>query len=364
MQNQNHYVIIMAGGIGSRFWPMSRAAFPKQFHDILGTGKTLIQDTFDRFASFVPAENIYVVTNERYFDLVKEQIPAMSDDQILLEPVGRNTAPCVAYAAYKINKINPNATFVVAPSDHLIQKEEVFKQKILLGLEACEKEDIIMTLGITPSRPDTGYGYIQFIEDEKDNGYYQVKTFTEKPKLKVAKDFVESGDYVWNAGIFLFSAKTITTAFTNYLPDMAEQFSGIVDAYYTEGEKAAIAETYAVCKNESMDYGIMEEADKDDIVFVIPADFGWSDLGTWGSVHANSQRDAHENALQGNVIMYEGGNNMIKTDKEGKMIVVKGMEDFIVVDTENALLICKKDDEQFIKRIVTDLKSSHGEPYV
>ncbi|MCB0855086.1 MAG: mannose-1-phosphate guanylyltransferase, partial [Bacteroidetes bacterium] len=203
MQNKNHYIIIMAGGIGSRFWPMSRTKLPKQFHDILNRGKTLIQETFDRFASFIPAENIYVVTNERYFDLVKEQLPLLQDDQILLEPVGRNTAPCVAYAAYKIQTINPNAVFVVAPSDHLISKPEVFQEKIQLGLNACEENDIIMTLGITPTRPDTGYGYIQFLEDEKDNGYYQVKTFTEKPTLEVAESFVESGDYVWNAGIFL-----------------------------------------------------------------------------------------------------------------------------------------------------------------
>ena len=231
MQNKNHYIIIMAGGIGSRFWPMSRTKLPKQFHDILNRGKTLIQETFDRFASFIPAENIYVVTNERYFDLVKEQLPLLQDDQILLEPVGRNTAPCVAYAAYKIQTINPNAVFVVAPSDHLISKPEVFQEKIQLGLNACEENDIIMTLGITPTRPDTGYGYIQFLEDEKDNGYYQVKTFTEKPTLEVAESFVESGDYVWNAGIFLFSTRTIVNAFENYLPDMGELFSGINDDY-------------------------------------------------------------------------------------------------------------------------------------
>lgn len=360
MQNQNHYIIIMAGGIGSRFWPMSRAPFPKQFHDILGRGKTLIQETFDRFSAFVPAENIYVVTNDRYYDLVKEQIPVMTDDQILLEPVGRNTAPCVAYACYKIRSKNPNAVFVVAPSDHLIAREDIFREKIESGLQACADEEIIMTLGITPTRPDTGYGYIQFLEDTEKDGYYKVKTFTEKPNLEVAKSFVESGDYVWNGGIFLFSAKTIANAFQSLLPDMAELFISIEDKYYSENEQAAIGETYAVCKNISIDYGIMENADN---VHVIPADFGWSDLGTWGSVHENSVKDEQGNALHGMGMLYDGQNNMIKTTRTDKIVVVKGLEDFIIVDTDDALLICKKTDEQFIKQIVGDLKSEHGETY-
>lgn len=364
MLNPNHYVIIMAGGIGSRFWPMSRAAFPKQFHDILGTGKTLIQETFARFASFVPSENIYIVTNERYDDLVQAQLPGITPDQILLEPIGRNTAPCVAYACYKIKQRNPHAVFAVVPSDALIQKEDVYQEKMLLGLNACAESNVIMTLGITPSRPDTGYGYIQYFEDDQNRGYFKVRTFTEKPKLEVARSFVESGDYVWNAGIFLFSAATITQAFESYLPDMAEQFSTISEAYYTEAEKQAIKDTYSICRNESMDYGIMEKADKDDIVYVIPADFGWSDLGTWGSVHANSEVDFHGNAVQGDVIAYDSHNNMVKTTHPKKVVVLKGLENFVVVDTEDALLICSKDDEQFIKQIVGDLKTQKGEPYV
>ncbi|MEL6677002.1 MAG: mannose-1-phosphate guanylyltransferase [Bacteroidota bacterium] len=358
MQNKNHYVIIMAGGIGSRFWPMSRSEFPKQFHDILGRGKTLIQETFDRFAAFVPEENIYVVTNSRYYDLVKEQLPSMTDDQVLLEPVGRNTAPCVAYACFKINKINPDAVFVVAPSDHLIAKEDVFRSSIELGLNACAEQDMIMTLGITPTRPDTGYGYIQFIEDEEGKGYYKVKTFTEKPNLEVAKSFVASGDFVWNGGIFLFSGKSIIKAFDTSLPDMAELFRGIEDVYYTDKEAKAIEETYATCKNISIDYGIMEKAEN---VYVIPADFGWSDLGTWGSVHAITEKDYHGNAVQGDAIVYESFNNMVKTSINGKLVVLKGLNDYIVVDTEDALLICKKDDEQFIKQIVGDLKANNHE---
>lgn len=361
MQHSNHYVIIMAGGIGTRFWPMSRTKFPKQFHDILGRGKSLIQETFDRFASFIPAENIYVVTNDRYFDLVKEQLPVLSDDQILLEPIGRNTAPCVAYAAFKINKINPNAVFTVAPADHLIANETRFQENIELGLDACEKNPMIMTLGIKPSRPDTGYGYIQYIENEKQEGYFKVKTFTEKPNLEVAKSFLKSGDFVWNAGIFLFSGAVIIEAFKTLLPDMADLFNDIEAAYYTPGEANAIQEVYSTCKNISIDYGIMEKAEN---VYVIPTEFGWSDLGTWGSVHENTEQDYHGNAVHGKAIVYKSYNNIIKTSKAGKMIVLDGLDGYIVVDTDDALLICKKEDEQFIKEIVSDLKSNHGETYV
>lgn len=361
MHNPHHYVIIMAGGIGSRFWPMSRTRFPKQFHDILGRGKTLIQETFDRFAEMVPSENIYIVTNERYLDLVQEQLTGIDRDQILLEPVGRNTAPCVAYAAYKIRSKDPEAVFVVAPSDHLIAREDIFSEKILQGLTACGKDEIIMTLGITPTRPDTGYGYIQFLEDNLDIGYHKVKTFTEKPNLELAESFVQSGDFVWNGGIFLFSCSTITKAFEANLPDMADLFSGITDSYYSEKEVEAIGEAYAVCKNISIDYGIMEKAEN---VFVIPADFGWSDLGTWGSVHENSEKDFHDNAVHGKAKVYESYGNMIKTTRPDKMIVLKGLEGYVVVDTEDALLICKREDEQFIKTIVSDIKADEGEPYV
>lgn len=361
MQNSHHYVIIMAGGIGSRFWPMSRARFPKQFHDILGRGKTLIQETFERFNAFIPASNIYVVTNDRYLDLVQEQLPALTRDQILLEPVGRNTAPCVAYACYKIRTRDPEAAFVVAPADHLIAKPDIFQEKILLGLNAVTDHDTIMTLGITPTRPDTGYGYIQYIDDQSNKGYYQVKTFTEKPNLELAESFLASGDFVWNGGIFLFSSPTITEAFGRFLPDMAELFEGISDSYYSEKEAAAIEEAYAVCKNISIDYGIMEKAEN---VYVIPADFGWSDLGTWGSVYENSDRDYLDNAVHGKAKIYEASGNMIKTAKKDKLVVLQGLEGYIVVDTEDALLICKKDQEQFIKQIVGDVKADEGEPYV
>ncbi len=361
MHHPHHYVIIMAGGIGSRFWPMSRTRFPKQFHDILGRGKTLIQETFDRFAAMVPSENIYIVTNDRYLDLVQEQLPGISRDQILLEPVGRNTAPCVAYACYKIKTRDPEAVFVVAPSDHLIAREDVFAEKILLGLHACGEQPLIMTLGITPTRPDTGYGYIQFLDDSHGLGYYKVKTFTEKPNRELAESFLASGDFVWNGGIFLFSSETITQAFEQFLPDMAELFAGISESYYSLTEEAAIGDTYSVCKNISIDYGIMEKAEN---VFVIPADFGWSDLGTWGSVHENTQHDYYDNAVHGKAKVYESHNNMVKTTNPNKLIVLQGLDGYIVVDTEDALLICRKDEEQFIKQIVGDVKADEGEPYV
>ncbi|GAB4406105.1 MAG: mannose-1-phosphate guanylyltransferase [Bacteroidia bacterium] len=361
MKHQHLYIIIMAGGIGSRFWPMSRQQYPKQFHDILGRGRTLIQETFDRFAAFVPRENIYFVINDRYDTLVHQQIPGISPDQVLLEPVGRNTAPCVAYAVYKITQRDPEAVFVVAPADHLIAFEEIFRENIERGVHACSAHDMIMTLGIKPTRPDTGYGYIQYIEDQTENGYFKVKTFTEKPNLEVAQSFLDSGDFVWNAGIFLFSAPVILRAFDRYLPDMAELFGGIAESYYTPGEQAAIAETYAVCKNISIDYGIMEKADN---VYVIPSDFGWSDLGTWGSVYENSVHDTHDNATYCKSLIFDAANNIVRTDNPDKVVILKGIKDFIIVDTHDALLICRKDDEQFIKHIVSELKAQWDDRYV
>jgi mannose-1-phosphate guanylyltransferase len=351
----------MAGGVGSRFWPMSRSLFPKQFHDILGTGKTLLQDTFDRFASFIPKENIYIVTNEKYFNLVKDQLPLTGDHQVLLEPMGRNTAPCVAYAVYKIRKICPEAVFVVAPADHLIQREVDFRTNILLGLEACEQHDMIMTLGIKPTRPDTGYGYIQYIFDNSNKGYYKVKTFTEKPNLEVAKSFIRSGDYIWNGGIFIFSAPVIAKGFDVHLADMGEQFNELTPFYYTAEEQNKVNEVYATCKSISIDYGIMEKAEN---VYTIPSDFGWSDLGTWGSVYENSHLDEAGNTLTPSTLAYEVKNSVIRSSTKKKILAIKGLDNFIVVDTDDALLICPKDDDQFIKQIVSDTKSRFGEEFV
>lgn len=354
---QNDYVIIMAGGIGSRFWPMSRTSYPKQFHDILGTGKTLIQMTYNRFAGFIPPENIFVVTNKRYRDLVKQQLPALSDNQILLEPMGRNTAPCIAYACFKIRELNPEAAFMVAASDHLIVNETRFQNDIELGLDAVRNQEIIMTLGIPPTRPDTGYGYIQFLDDDNpDAQYFRVKTFTEKPNLEIAKSFLKSGDFLWNSGMFLFSLPTILSAFQNYMSDTYDLFEDIREAYNTPEENQQIADVYTRCKNISFDYGIMEHAEN---TFVIRASFDWSDLGTWRSLYENMEKDYLGNATNNNVMILESSGNVIRTVHKDKLIVLDGLEDFIVVDTEDVLLICKMEDEQVIKEIVSEVKSSN-----
>lgn len=351
----------MAGGVGTRFWPMSRTKNPKQFHDVLGSGATLIQQTYNRFADFIPAENIYIVTNQRYATLIKAQLPTIQDNQILLEPLGRNTAPCVAYACYKIQSINPDAVFMVAASDHLIKDSKRFVANMELSLSSCAQNDIIMTLGITPTSPNTGYGYIQYLDDKDDNGYFKVKTFVEKPTLEVAKQFLLSGDYVWNSGIFIFSARTIIRAFEKYMPEMAELFSEIKSSYYTENERSEINRIYPLCPNTSIDYGIMEKSED---VFVIPTSFGWSDLGTWGSVYENSEKDYYENTVKGGAIMYHSNHNMVHISNPNKIVVMHDMEGYIVVDTEDALLICKKEDEQKIREFVADVKRLKGEDFV
>jgi mannose-1-phosphate guanylyltransferase len=357
--NKNNYVVIMAGGIGSRFWPFSRTNYPKQFHDVLGIGRTLIQQTFDRFSNVCPPENVYVVTNKLYKHLVKEQLPLLKDDQILCEPVGRNTAPCVAYAAYKIRNINPEAALVVAPSDHIILKEEAFERRILNALEAASSQDILITLGIKPSRPDTGYGYIQFVDGVSDE-LKKVKTFTEKPILELAQKFLESGDFVWNAGIFVWSIKAVISAFEKLLPDMAETFEEGGKSYYSEREEAFIAKAYGLCKNISIDYGIMEKSNN---VYVMLADIGWSDLGTWKSLFDISNKDANNNVIDANILTYDTKDCIIKTPKD-KLVVVQGLENFIVAEFNKVLLICKKDEEQRLREFVADAKSKKGPEFI
>ena len=342
----------MAGGIGSRFWPFSRVTRPKQFHDVLGTGKTMIQQTAERFFSTCPKENIFVVTNKIYVDIVKEQLPYLSYDQILAEPVGRNTAPCIAYAAYKIKQKNPNARLVVAPSDHIILKEEDFVNTITISLEEAAKKDVLITLGIKPSRPDTGYGYIQYLEDE-NSPLQKVKTFTEKPVLELAKTFLESGDFVWNAGIFIFNAKAIVEAFEKFMPEMAEIFEEGKSDYWTAQEQFFIQRAYSHSKNISIDYGVMEKAPN---VFVVLSDFGWSDLGTWKSLFEFSNKNNSGNVLQGNIMTYDVTNSIIKTPSE-KLVVVHGLHDFIVAEYDGVLMICRKEDEQKVKDFVADVKA-------
>ena len=341
---KNYYAVIMAGGIGSRFWPISRTAHPKQFIDILGTGKTLIQNTYDRFLKIVPAENIFIVTNDIYKSLVKEQLPDIDESQILGEPVMRNTAPCIAYASHKISMLNPDASIIVAPSDHLILNTEGFVNDINRALEVTQKQNCLITLGIKPSRPDTGYGYIQFNSQTIEDNFYKVKTFTEKPNLELAKTFIQSGDFLWNAGIFVWSAAAILSAFEKHLPDINEIFKEGESVFNTFEENAFIQNAYYQCTNISIDYGIMEKADN---VYVLPTDFGWSDLGTWASVYELAEKDYVGNAVipSERVIMYDSSNCMVNVP-EGKLVILQGLEDYIVVEANNTLMVCQRSEEQ------------------
>ncbi|NTW25796.1 MAG: mannose-1-phosphate guanylyltransferase [Lentimicrobium sp.] len=362
--NKNNYCIIMAGGIGARFWPMSRQNHPKQFIDILGTGETLIQSTFSRFRKVCPAENIFIVTNEIYKKQVLDQLPAIGESQVLCEPSRRNTAPCIAYANYRIFQLNPEANVVVAPSDHIILKEDSFTEVITAALDASEKNDWLLTLGIQPSRPDTGYGYIQFDEStayQADSRIKKVKTFTEKPQLEMAKQFLSSGDFLWNSGIFVWKLKTIMAAFEHHLNDVDQLFRAGIGKYNTAEEDNFIRQTYAVCKSISIDYGVMEKADN---VYVLSSDFGWSDLGTWGSLYDTRQKDENSNAIVGqNVLMYDSRNCIVNMPKE-KLVVLQGLDDYIVVEDDGILLVCRKGDEQQIRQFVNDVMIEKGEKFV
>lgn len=352
-QRKDIYCIIMAGGIGSRFWPLSRTSKPKQFIDILGTGKSLLQQTFERMVNICPKENILIVTSSAYDKLVHEQIPGLNENQVLLEPLRRNTAPCIAYATYKIKKQNPEAVVIVAPSDHLILNEQVFNETIIQAANFASNSDALITLGITPSRPETGYGYIQIGKPVKETpSLFKVKTFTEKPNLELAKKFMESGEFFWNSGLFVWSISSITKAFEKYLPEVNSLFEELLPIYNTEKEEEAISNTYAECRNISIDYGIMEKADN---VYVFCAEFGWSDLGTWGSLYTHLPHDSNGNAAVAKDLMLYETKNSIFNIPQSKLAVVQGLEDYIVVDTEDVLLICRKQDEQNIKNYVNEI---------
>jgi len=354
----------MAGGVGARFWPMSTTVKPKQFIDVLGTGKTLIQLTFERFKNICPAENVYVVTNEIYKDIVLEQLPELSENQVLCEPSRRNTAPCIAYANYKIHETNPNAVVVVAPSDHIILKEDEFVSDIKTGIKAAAENDWLLTLGIKPSRPDTGYGYIQYQSEKiytNDNRLRKVKTFTEKPTLEIAKSFLESGDFLWNSGIFIWSLKSIMGAFNEHLDEVDNLFSKGIGKYNTPEEDAFIKDTYTICKNISIDYGVMEKANN---VYVLAVDFGWSDLGTWGSLYAIREKDENSNAIVGeNVMTYDTKRGIVNVPDK-KLVVLQGLDNYIVVEENNTLLVCRKEDEQQIRQFVADVKIEKGDKFI
>ena len=356
---QDTFVIIMAGGVGSRFWPYSRKSHPKQFLDVLGVGKSLLQLTYHRFLPICEKENIYIVSNKSYYDLIKEQLPELSDDQVLLEPNGRNTAPCIAYASYKIASKNPNAITIVTPADHAIFMEEEFIRTCKVALDYALEDNRLVTIGIKPSRPETGYGYIQY-KQETEGEVKQVKTFTEKPQLELAKAFFESGDFVWNAGIFIWKTTTIINQFEKFLPEISETFDSISEKYYTEEEQGRIAWAYERTKAISIDYGVMEKAEN---VFVVPGEFGWSDLGSWSSLHEYHDKDDRGNVIDGNALIYESDECIIRSPKK-KLVVIQGLDGYLIADCDDVLMICKKDDENKIRSIVNDVKSIKGEKYI
>ena len=345
------HVVIMAGGIGSRFWPMSTKKFPKQFQDILGTGRTMIQQTYDRISRVVPAENIYVITNKEYTELTATQLPELNPENIVGEPMMKNTSACNLYMISKIAAKDENANIIVLPADHLILKEDRFVEKVELGFELASKNDYLLTLGIKPTRPDTGYGYIQFIE-KQDEQYFKVKTFTEKPNLEIAKNFLESGDFLWNAGIFIWNVKSIQKAFEKYLPEMTKLFD--VCEYNSASEKECIETIYPKVSKISIDNGILEKAQN---AYVIPADLGWSDLGTWTSVYENAVKDDNNNAVKSkHVLTFNSKGNIIRL-KSNKAAIIDGLKNYIIVDTDKALLICPRSNDQLIKDYVSDLKN-------
>ena len=356
----NNYCVIMGGGIGSRFWPFSRENRPKQFLDFFGTGRSLLQMTVDRFEKIIPREHIYIVTNRRYVRLVKEQLPFLADDQILAEPARRNTAPCIAYASYRIKARCPQANIVVAPSDHLILKENEFLDDVRKSLDFVAKHRALVTLGVKPSRPETGYGYIQS-SDERQGDFVKVKTFTEKPNRELAQVFMDSGEFFWNSGLFVWNVDTILEAIRRHLPDISARFDIGPEKFNTPAEAAFIEEHFPFCPSISIDYGVMEKADN---VYMRCVDFGWADLGTWGSIFDIAPRDAANNAvLKTRAVLYESEDNIIALEDRHRLAIVQGLKDYIVVESGNVLLICRKTDEQRIKQFMADAQIRFGEEF-
>ncbi len=357
--NKNLYVVLMAGGVGTRFWPYSRNSHPKQFLDVMGIGKTLLQSTYDRFLTLCPPENIFVVTNEEHVELTQQQLPELTTQQILAEPMRKNTAPCIAYACHKIAKIDAQAIVAVSPADHLILNESYFQQTIAKASEQAKSQDKLITLGIKPTRPETGYGYIQFIESKSP--LKKVKTFTEKPELTLAKKFIDSGDFVWNAGIFIWGVQAFLSSFRKYLPEMAEIFDEVAEKISTAEEKESINIAYGQVKNISIDYGIMEKADN---VYVWPSNFAWNDLGSWSSLYDLSPKDEHNNSVMADALTYDTRNSIIKGPKD-KLIVVQGLNGYLVGAFDNVVIVCEKDKEDMFRRFVNDLKGkANGGEYL
>lgn len=361
MINPHRYCVIMCGGIGSRFWPYSRTDHPKQFIDFLGTGRTLLQMSYDRVLPLVDPEHIIIVTNAQYASLVKEQLPDIKDQHILLEPARRNTAPCIAWAAWHISALDPEASMIVTPSDHLITREAEFEAAIKAGFEFVESNDALLTLGINPTRPETGYGYIQIGEPVKDN-ILKVKTFTEKPNLELAKVFIDTGEFFWNSGIFLWSARSIKQAMLSHAPDIANLFERGADSFNTPAEKEWVDRNFPGCMGISIDFAVMEKASN---VYVQTVNFGWSDLGAWSALYDNSPKNRDANVTQQcAVLAYNSTGNIFAVKNSGKLIVVDGLKDYIVADSGDVLLICPKAEEQRIKNMVNDAKIAFGDKYL
>ena len=356
--SSNKYCVIMAGGIGTRFWPKSRQSMPKQFLDILGTGKSFIRHTYERFAKMVSAENFLVVTNDKYKSLVLEHIPEIGEKQVLCEPVGRNTAPCVAYAAYTLLKRNPDAEMIVTPADHLILNEDDFRAIIAECLDFASEHDALMTVGIKPTRPDTGYGYIQVSDDKPIS---KVKCFTEKPDIELARVFLQSGEFYWNSGIFVWKVRSIVEAFEKYLPEHHALFSGVMRAIGTDAERNVVEIAFSECHAISIDYGIMEKADN---VYVRCGEFGWSDVGTWGAGYQHSRKDRYANAVpEEGCYLYDTRSSIVSLPKD-KIAVISGLKEYIVVDTDDVLMVCPRSEEQNIKKFIDEVKFHNGDKHI
>lgn len=357
--NKNYYAILMAGGVGSRFWPVSTQKFPKQFHDMLGTGETLIQKTFSRLSHIIPKENIFILTNERYNDLVFEQLPDVTERQVVLEPAMRNTAPCILYAALKIQKENKDAVMIVAPSDHWIEDEVAFTNNVQQAFSFCSANDALMTLGIKPTFPNTGFGYIEF-DKLNVSSIKSVSQFREKPDYDVAKEFIAKGNFLWNAGIFMWSANSVISAFKNNQPELYQLFEQGIDVYNTKFEDDFISENYGKAENISVDYAIMEKSNN---VYVLPATFDWNDLGTWGSLYDKLNKDLDKNAVvNAKTLTKNASGNLIRTNKD-KIVIIDGLNDYIIVDKNEVLLIFPKEKEQNIKKVLQKVKDKFGESY-
>jgi mannose-1-phosphate guanylyltransferase len=358
--NKNYYAILMAGGVGSRFWPVSTQDFPKQFHDMLGTGETLLQKTFSRLCQLIPSENIFILTNERYNDLVFQQLPQVTKRQVVLEPAMRNTAPCILFASLKIQKENPDAVMIVAPSDHWIEDENTFTKNVQQAFDFCSQNDALMTLGIQPTFPNTGYGYIEY-DKSSNNMIKPVNQFREKPDYNTAKAFITQGNFIWNAGIFMWSVNSVIEAFKSCQPQLYDLFKKGIEVYNTDFEDDFVRDNYGKAENISVDYAIMETSEN---VFVLPAEFDWNDLGTWGSLYDKLNKDDNENAVvNARTLTEDASGNMIRT-KNDKIVVVDGLQDYIIVDKDEVLLIMPKSKEQDIKAVLQKVKDKFGEKYI